>query len=369
MEIAFRTDASLRIGSGHVMRCLTLAEALRQRGATCYFICREQPGNLLAQIRARGFAMVVLQGVPTDNASVLQHSAPQHYEWLGSTWEVDAEQTLAGLKGARPDWLIVDHYALDRQWEGAVRHGCKALMVIDDLADRPHSCDLLLDPNLGRTTADYSGLVSNDCTVLTGPRYALLRPEFVQWRAHSLARHRTGTSLHHVMISMGGVDQENATSRVLQAVQHGNLLPQGCSITVVMGPRAPWLRQVMNLTKTLPWRTDVAINVEDMARRMAASDLAIGAAGGTAWERCCLGLPTLLIVLAENQWPGARALHSVGAARLVGEPNDVGRRLGPELAALTQGDALHRMSFIASTVTDGLGLSRLIEALQSHGRD
>jgi len=368
MEIAFRTDASLQIGSGHVMRCLTLAEALRDRGATCRFICREHPGNLLAQIRTRGFVALALPVLMTDDDQRPQPCEPVHRNWLGSSWQADAEQTLDLLQGVRPDWLIVDHYALDRRWEDAVRPASGALMAIDDLADRLHACDLLLDQNLGRTPQDYVDLVPAPCQILAGPRYALLRPQFAQLRGYSLARRTANAPLTNILIAMGGVDQANATTSVLQTLRDGVLLPGNCGITIIMGAQAPWLRDVVDFAARLPWHAEIAIGVDDMARRMAESDLAIGAAGGTAWERCCLGLPALLAVLAQNQWPGARALQASGASRLLGEVADIPQRLGPELALLMQEGALQRMSRLASAITDGLGVARVSEILEGHAR-
>jgi UDP-2,4-diacetamido-2,4,6-trideoxy-beta-L-altropyranose hydrolase len=162
MKIAFRTDASLKIGTGHVMRCLTLANALQATGAQCHFICCEHPGNLIAQIRQRGFAVSVLLAATkahiTDEQAVEQHS--NYAAWLGAGWATDAAQTKVGFGATAVDWLIVDHYALDARWEQALRPLYRKLMVIDDLADWPHDCDLLLDQNLGRDAGDYSKLLT-----------------------------------------------------------------------------------------------------------------------------------------------------------------------------------------------------------------
>lgn len=309
MRIAFRTDASLQIGTGHVMRCLTLADALRERGAECLFICRPHPGNLLTQIAERGHQAVALPALTADTKAAL--TDPPHAAWLGTDWMNDADDTRQALGNERVDWLVVDHYALDRRWEHALRPNCQRLMVIDDLADRPHDCDLLLDQNLGRAAEDYNSLLPGNATMLIGPRYALLRPEFAQLRAESLAR-RANPQLRHLLITMGGVDKDNATGRVLDALQ-ACPLPRDLRITVVMGPHAPWLQQVQTQAAQMPRPTQVLVGVNDMARLMADSDLAIGAAGSTAWERCCLGLPTVQLVLAENQNEAASALSSLAA--------------------------------------------------------
>lgn len=326
MKIAFRTDASLQIGSGHVMRCLALADALKAQGAQCYFISRAHPGHLVDVIRRRGHmanslpapmqqaraAIKTITAVVKDRQQNHQ-SEPAHTAWLGSTWQTDAQETAAVLASRKPDWLVVDHYALDNRWEEDLDAYCGHLLVIDDLADRPHRCDLLLDQNLGRQSQDYAGLVPTHCQVLTGPQYALLRPEFAALRAYSLQRRQAQAALRQLLITMGGVDHLNATGQVLQALKTC-ALPPACGITVVMGLTAPWLETVRELAAQMPWPTEVVVNVNDMAERMADSDLAIGAAGSTSWERCCLGLPTLMVVLADNQRSIAIGLEGVGAA-------------------------------------------------------
>lgn len=351
-RIAFRTDASLDIGTGHVMRCLTLADALCARGATAHFICRAHDGHLMDLIHARGHQVTALPRHPTGQAD----TTPLHARWLGTDWATDARETLSALNGPPADWLVVDHYALDARWENALRPACQRLMVIDDLADRPHHGDLLLDQNLGRAASDYVGLVPTSCAALTGPRYALLRPEFAARRAQSLAR-RNPTRLHRLLVTLGGVDKDNATTRVLQALRHSQL-PASCQITVVMGPHAPWLAEVQIQAAQMPWATGVLVSVNHMAELMAQSDLAIGAAGSTNWERCCLGLPCLLLVLADNQQSSARALQQAQAVRVMdlASLSQALPRLVAELSVDPNADrALAALSSAAQAITDGQG--------------
>jgi UDP-2,4-diacetamido-2,4,6-trideoxy-beta-L-altropyranose hydrolase len=375
MKIAFRTDASLQMGSGHVMRCLTLADALRAQGAQCHFISRAHPGHLLDLIRQRGYtvnslvapvkpAQAAIKKIANTDQDTQQNQPPEpsHAAWLGSTWQTDAEQTASILADLQPDWLVVDHYALDQRWEAALKPHYKKLMVIDDLADRHHQCNLLLDQNLGRQPQDYADLVPTNCQVLTGAHYALLRPEFAALRPYSLQRRQAQPTLHQLLITMGGVDQPNSTGQVLQALKTC-ALPPACRITVVMGLTAPWLEDVRELAAQMPWPTEVVVNVNDMAQRMADSDLAIGAAGSTSWERCCLGLPTLMVVLAENQQLGAHALESAGAALSVGELGDIATQLPLAVAELIDSIRWNRMSFAASGVTDGGGVNRVLTAM------
>ena len=371
MKVAFRADASLQMGSGHVMRCLTLADALKARGAHCHFISRAHPGHLLEAIHQRGYkvnslvapvirAQAATKTIAIDVPDIQQE--PAHAAWLGSTWQTDAQETAAILADLQPDWLVVDHYALDQHWEEVLAPHYRKLMVIDDLADRHHCCDLLLDQNLGRQPEHYAPWVPAHCQVLTGPQYALLRPEFAELRPYSLQRRQAQPALRQLLISMGGVDQPNATGQVLQALKTC-ALPADCRITVVMGLTAPWLQNVRELAAQMPWPTEVVVNVNDMARRMVDSDLAIGAAGSTSWERCCLGLPTLMVVLAENQQAGAQALGAAHAARLIGSVSNIATQLPQALRELFDSKHQMRMSLAASSITNGQGVEKILKAM------
>ncbi len=349
------------------MRCLTLADALRAQGAECQFICREQPGHLIELIRSKGYfvrplplpAFGMTQAIASSNSIV--QSPLAHAAWLGVHQEQDAVETADALQGWRLDWLVVDHYALDAQWEQVLAPYYRDLLVIDDLADRSHVCSLLLDQNLGRKAADYAYLVPASCQVLAGPVYALLRPEFATLREYSLQR-RQPPRLENILISMGGVDQPNATALALEALRCCEL-PTACHISVIMGPKAPWLEQVRELALKMPRPTAVLININDMAQRMANCDLAIGAAGSTSWERCCLGVPGLMAILAENQQAIAQALAECGAAYSIGSVADQG--FVADCAArvselLRKPEKLTGLSRVAAAVTDGSGCAAVL---------
>ena len=356
MHVAFRVDASLQMGTGHVMRCLTLADVLRERGASCTFVSRPHPGHLLALVVRRGHQALVLPAL--QEGAEFKRNGTAHEHWLGTDWATDAkdtQQTLSAHMGGQPvDWLVVDHYALDARWEEALRPQAHRIMAIDDLADRPHACDLLLDQNLGRSKQDYDGLLKGKTTTLVGPHYALLRPEFAALRAHSLARRQSNPQLRRLLITMGGVDKDNATGQVLAAVQNSNLLPTGVLVTVVMGPHAPWLAQVQAQATQMPWPNEVLVGVENMAQLMAESDLAIGAAGSTSWERCCLGVPTIQVALAQNQIAIAQGLSRVGAALML-PGQAIAQTLPGLIGTFASADQLYAVSLAASGVTDGQG--------------
>ncbi|ABI57665.1 putative polysaccharide biosynthesis protein [Alkalilimnicola ehrlichii MLHE-1] len=374
MRVAFRVDASLAIGSGHVMRCLTLAGALCEQGADCHFLCREPQGHLNSQIAERGFAVHRLPAVEDGSITSPAGSGrsasvddeppqPKHAEWLQTTQATDARQSLETLRELAPDWLIVDHYALDAQWEARVREAIPGMrvMVIDDLADRLHQADLLLDQNLGRKAEDYRDLVPAHCRLLVGPKYALLRPEFAEWREWSLERRQENGPVRRLLVSLGGVDRDNVTGQVLDALSEVELSKE-MEITVVMGASAPWLEAVRGRARQMPCSTEVVVNVDDMARRMAEANLAIGAAGSTAWERCCLGLPTIVLVLAENQREIARSLHRAGVAHSLGAPDALFDLVG-QWPMITQPEYLKGLSRKAASLVDGRGAVRVRNGL------
>ena len=355
MLVAFRSDASIDIGTGHVMRCLTLAEALCKHGAKCVFICRPHKGHLLELIEQRGHKAIALPALSPDENRSVSKTGLAHALWLGTDLKRDAEDTLKAAGHTMIDWLVVDHYALDENWEKALRPVCRKLMVIDDLADRRHDCDILLDQNLGLNASDYNGLLPSNCTTLIGPKYALLRPEFAELRNESLGR-RTSPQLKNLLVSMGGVDKDNATGQVLEALNSCDL-PSELKITVVMGPHAPWLKDVQQQAMQMTRPTQVLTGVSNMARLLTDCDLAIGAAGSSAWERCCLGVPSMIAVLAENQSSTADQLSTLKCALKIDNPLI---NISSDFYFLTNNRHLiTKMSENSRSICDGEGAKRL----------
>ncbi len=362
MRIVFRVDASLEIGTGHTMRCLTFADELKRLGVKCTFITRAHPGNMADAVEERGYKIALLPS-PSEVYQARQNNVA-HASWLGVSWEQDAEETLRAIGALKPDWLVVDHYGIDARWHRKLIDRVDKIMVIDDLADRSHDCDLLLDQNLGRETSDYANRVPASCIILTGPKHALLRPEFATLREYSLRR-RKNAKIAHVLITMGGIDQHNATGKLLAALNECPL-PLNCRITVVMGQNAPWLDNVQQQAGMLPWRTEVLVNIGDMAQRMADSDLAIGAAGATSWERCCLGLPTIVVVLAENQRLPARRMVKAGLALELNLGDNLHSALEEMVGELARHpECLKKMSERAAEVTEGNGAQRLVALIEN----
>ena len=351
MRVLFRVDASLEIGSGHVVRCLTLAQALHKLGMTCEFVCRQHVGHLIENIAQQGF---VVHALPKGRQGT----------WLGATWQEDVRQTLESVGSQRYDWLIVDHYGLDADWEKSLRCVAKKLLAIDDLANRTHDADLVWDQNLGRELSDYVPWVRPSCEVHVGAMCALLRPDFFMLRAASRDR-RSRKSILRLMVAMGGVDKDNVTEKVLKSLQKmPDVLPSACKISVVMGHHAPWLQSVRAVSQSMPWKTEVCVGVTNMAELMTQADLAIAAVGTSAWERCCLGLPTLAVILADNQQEGAKHLDLAGAVCLLPDHESMAHVLREKLLQLQGSDLLLTMQDACYRVTDGRGTQRLARRLR-----
>jgi UDP-2,4-diacetamido-2,4,6-trideoxy-beta-L-altropyranose hydrolase len=346
MRVVFRTDASIDIGNGHVMRCLTLAMQLSAYGSTCSFICRPLAGNLIDKISQLGFEVVTLAVSDAPRLAASNGNTVADYDW-----EADARHTLSAI-GSNLDWIVVDHYALDERWEAKVRGAARRLLVIDDLADRHHDADMLLDQNAGRQATDYKGLVPAVCEVLAGPRFALLRSEFGVMRRSKLQRNRD--KVRRLLVSMGGVDKDNASNAVLDHLAASDL-PEDTTISVVLGPHSPHIAAVRQRATKMHWPTKVLVDVDDMASLMADSDLAIGAAGVSALERCCIGLPSIIIPVASNQIAGARALARDGAVVIASlEPSDR-PSVCDSIASLLWDGALQAAALACASVTDGSG--------------
>ena len=326
-RILFFADSGATVGGGHVMRCLTLARALIGQGAECAFAATPDAMRLLET-----FAPPDIERLPIPEGTAARQSAP--VADLARTW---------GAQGA-----VLDHYGAGPAEEVMIRTGVHRLLVLDDLK-RGHLCDLVLDSNLDRAAADYPGVES-----LTGPAYALVRPEFAALRAQTLAR-RSGAKPSRLLIALGLTDLGGITARVVEAI-----LPTlgDLQVDIALGQGAPSLAALALLASRDP-RLTLHVDTREMAALTAAADLAIGAGGSSVWERSSLGLPTLTLVLADNQREAAQALAVRGAAEVV-EAADLADRLA---ALLGDSPRLAAMSAAASAICDGHGAGRVAERL------
>lgn len=359
MKVVFRTDASVQIGTGHVMRCLTLAEALKERGADVSFLCRELPGNLCEFLERQG---VCLHRLPFQESPGKEcKSDNAHAGWLGVDWERDAEETRIVLDSfSGIDWLIIDHYSLDSRWESRIRPSVKQVMVIDDIADRPHDCDLLLDQNLYQDMdTRYDHLVPGHCKILLGSKYAVLRPEFIAARKKMPLR---DGQTRRLLVFFGGSDIENATERTLAAIRA--LGRPEIAVDVVVSATSPTKQRIKDISESMA-NTTFHCQVSNMAELISEADLAIGAAGTTTWERCCLGLPSLMVSLARNQERIAQEADRVGIGIHI--QSDIFRsteKLKEQIERMIDSpDILLAQSRKGIDLVDGFGVRRILRYL------
>jgi len=361
MRVAIRTDASSQIGTGHVMRCLTLADELRQKGADILFICRELSGNIVNIIKEKGYSVSLLSltdNQQSQNTGVETHS---HENWLGASWEQDAEETYQVLiKLSNIDWLVVDHYAIEERWELRQKDVVDKILVIDDLADRKHSCDVLLDQNYYECIESrYIELVPEKCLQLLGPEYALLRKEFREVRQR--IREHDG-SIHKVFIFFGGVDLSNMTGRVLEAIIEMNSVDD-FSIDVVIGSTNPHRENIEFICNSSE-KFFLHIQIENMARMMADADLCIGSGGTITWERCCLGLPAIAWPVAENQKELLKDCAKAGLVYAPDSDNPTTEEIANHISALLQNSLLcTHIAHLAKSAIDGRGAIRVANAI------
>lgn len=344
-RVVFRTDASSTIGSGHVMRCLTLAHVMRRRGAESLFVCREHEGNLCAVIEEQGFDIARLPvGVFARDPWCA------HASWLGAPWEDDVAQATDAIRRhvGSADLLVVDHYALDRRWESEMRALTGRMFVIDDLADRPHECDLLLDQNLHDAPEScYAGLVPESARIFIGPQYALLRSEF-----DAVTTRVRNQGLKHLLAFFGGVDPTNEAVKLVHALRAlGREAPH---THLIVGRNNPELDAIRKMAADAD-EIDVIVATTRMARMMDQADLGVGTCGGAAWERCAVGLPALVVVNAANQSDSARLLHALGAVRNLGDAAAATGNIWADAiqSLLRDPDALREMSRAAAAVVLG----------------
>jgi len=316
-NLVFRVDSGFNIGSGHLMRCITLANNLKKHiELECTFITRDNNGNFNDIIIRNGFNVLLLDG-PELNENIENYS-----EWLGTSQVNDAVQTLAVLKNndvEKIDILVVDHYALDLQWEGTFRSITNKLVVIDDLANREHCCDILLDQNIAPNyLTRYDKLTPLNSKKFLGIAYCLLREDFLFAKVSIKARDK----LCNIVIFFGGVDKDNATLQLLYSLHEK--LDLFVSVRVIVGKSNPFKYQIKEFCNKYN-NCYYLEQVSNMAEVFCKSDLAIGAGGATTGERIYLGLPSIVFSLADNQFEVSKYLHEKGYITFLGDQSEIER--------------------------------------------
>ncbi|MFT5211951.1 MAG: UDP-2,4-diacetamido-2,4,6-trideoxy-beta-L-altropyranose hydrolase [Flavobacterium sp.] len=361
-SVVFRVDSSRQIGSGHLMRCLALARVLKKAGAKCSFVSRALDGNLNGFVSSEGFTLIELpkSQVPIPKPG---KSEPVHSNWREAGWEIDALETLKAVSNQKVDWLIVDHYGLWESWHIVMR-GCDAkIMVIDDLADRKHDCDLLLDQNLGSDFELYRDLIPLECRSFFGPDYALLRPEFSDYRESSLKRRHEG-KIDHILLNFGGGDPSDYIGKTLGALLNVDI-PHHVTISIIYGGLATMTSGHQYLISCMPVKVKIYGAVTNMAEILSSCDLVIGAAGGSAWERCCLGVPSLVFPVALNQVNIAKSLSTFGVSTVLGARDLANGKFESTFSNMFQKENLRIMSCKASSICDGTGVVKIIRELNA----
>ncbi|HEY8158149.1 MAG TPA: UDP-2,4-diacetamido-2,4,6-trideoxy-beta-L-altropyranose hydrolase [Methylobacter sp.] len=353
-KIAFRVDASIQIGTGHFMRCLTLADELTQRGAQIRFVSRYLPEYLANLLAAKGYELAMLDSA--ENDADLDELA--HAHWLGCSQEEDAKDSIKALSDRVWDWLIVDHYALDYRWEAKLREVTRNILAIDDIADRRHDCDILIDQNYyADMSTRYAGKIPDHCLLLLGPHYALLREEFRQLREQ--VKPRKG-AVQRILIFFGGMDADNYTGRAIQSLIDMDLADT--HVDVVIGAQHPCRKEIEAACLSHHFTCHVQTN--RMAELMAAADLSIGAGGGATWERCCLGLPAIAICTAENQRKQIADAASEGFMYTPDLDYEFDRIIGRHISSLIENSCLRQLiSRNAMQTVDARGALRVVSSM------
>lgn len=345
--VLLRADGSRALGWGHLVRCFALALALEETGADPVFACARVPEALARAIRAR-FDLVPLPASGSPAAHARRPFALD--EEADSSAVVAAGEGRGGL-----DAVVADHYGIGRVWETRVRRHTSRLMVLDDLADRRHAADLLLDPSIPEDVDRYERLLPSECKRLLGPRFALLRPEFAAM--HAAAGVRRQTTPGRVVLFAGGTDPLNATGLVLDA--WASLDAGERALDVVIGADHGQRGDLERRCRSLPG-VELHVQSDRMAELLARADLLIGAAGGVSWERCCMGVPALMFAAAENQ---ERNMAQLAARRTGIALGRIGALDARDLAALiarvlSRPRLLQRMGRRGFDLVDGLGATR-----------
>ncbi|PAE19805.1 UDP-2,4-diacetamido-2,4,6-trideoxy-beta-L-altropyranose hydrolase [Bacillus sp. 7504-2] len=357
MNVLFRVDASYQIGSGHVMRCLTLASELRKKGNHVIFLSRNLKGNLSEIIENKGYEVIILENPYEENIDSLFHS-----HWLGVKWATDAKQTLDVLKQLNVcvDWLVIDHYAIDEKWEKVVQNYVRRILVIDDLADRQHSCDVLVDQNYYLDLEKrYKGLVSESTIKLLGPQFAIIRDEFLVERALITERKRE----NNILLFFGGTDPTSETLKMVNYLKSAETVING-KIHVVVGKnnnQKEMIRSFCNNNGNFVFHYEI----DYMARLMRECCFAIVAGGTITWERYCMGLPALVIAVAHNQIEIAKNIATLNIDMFLGSSDEYSNdALLRHLKEICQNPKqLVVNSHNALNLVDGLGKYRILEII------
>ena len=348
------------------MRCLSLAVSLREKGYDCHFLSRELPGNLIKVIKSRGFNTHTLKfSISRFGRQHLKSSNPSDpIAWLGENPETEIAQVSSVLSMNNYDWVVVDNYAIGEEWERVAKQYVKRLLVIDDLETRNHFCDIFINQNFNAEMLGCKKNLGPDSMRLLGPKYALLRNEFLEERSkRSPTPFKDRDTPARIFVCMGRNDNGSHTNWVIEQISASGL-GNHIDLKVVSACDREKLSQIIERNRPFYFKATLHYNPRNMAALMNDCDFAIGAGGVNALERCCMGLPSITIVTAENQYASAFGAKSLGIAEVL-----LGNKKDPEsfkkvLRAFILDKDLKSMGDRCKEIVDGRGISRVLNAVQ-----
>lgn len=333
----FRCDGGVGIGLGHVVRCLALAEALEGHGWTSRFAVSPE----------------------TADIPLLRRS---HFETL-TLDEPSRTDCLARAASTGADLIVVDHYELNADYERECQQLMGLLLAIEDVPARPHSADLLLDASFGRVTHDYAGLVPNQCAMLLGPGFALLRSDFATRRGQALSR-PVPAHARRIYVSFGGIDGKGLCLAALRAL---DTIEAMLEVDVAIGSASPHVDTLSHVASRSRHEVRLHVDTDEVAALLATADVVLGAAGMSAWERCVLGTPMIVACVADNQRDLYEALIKQGAALGVGSPRpEISNAIAETLARMLN-DAARREALArsAAALCNGEGAANAAAAINA----
>ncbi len=340
-SLIFRTDAGTQIGSGHLMRCLAIAQAWKDAGGEVSFItaCRDE--GLLQRLRDEGF-----------DIELLSYTYPDESDW-NTTRDI-----LSGYPGA---WVVLDGYHFDEVYQRQLRQAGHRLLVIDDMAHLKHYyADIVLNQNLHAEQLRYA--CEPYTRLLLGTRYVLLKREFLAWKKW---RREIPRVARRVLVTLGGGDPENNMLKVIQALQKVDI--PDLEATVVIGASNPHASVLDQVAKQSCIPIHLVHDAKNMPELMAWADVGVSSAGTTAWELLFLALPSLFIILADNQRYTAEYVERQGAGKNLGWVNNMSIELfAREMTAVLE-DFNWRVRTMknAQHIVDGLGTERVTKIIKN----
>lgn len=349
----------MQMGTGHVIRCLTLAHALKNLHFKATFVCAALNGNMASYISQEGFECLTITPSHTSDLNTKDSSTRD----FTISQEEDVQKTLEILNDKNVDYMFVDHYGINECWESRVKSKVNSVFVLDDLANRAHNCDIIIDQNLYLDFDQrYEKLVPENCKKLLGPKYALLRPEFRQFRELEKVENNDKVNF---LVFFGGIDLCNETEKAIKGLLETKI--PSLTATIVLGKNNPNISKIKTLLKNDP-RFKIIVQAQNMAQLMSSADYAIGAGGSTHWERACLGLYSVICSIADNQYLLSSDLDQMKLIKFVGRREDTNSQAYSEAikSIYKNPSSVKDTQNKLKKAVDGLGAERVAQFIKDY---